>query len=163
MGKISRQVCCKSENEQLKSELSKEHENCCGSQAIVDLFEIWGLNKWFWVLLLSDYYLKQGVYPDSFCCLPKAAGRIASTALREWASQDRTFQGSKRWDRATDMHWLALTCWCFDCLMRIMLCKRAFSQGKGSDWRSACARAPRTSNSKLSCPRHSGHIFLCYL
>ena len=72
-----------SENEQLKSELSKEHENCCGSQAVVDLFEIWRVEQV--VLSLASFRLlfEQGVYPDSLCCLPKAAGRIASTALRE--------------------------------------------------------------------------------
>ena len=56
----------------------------------------------------------------------------------------------------------ALTCWCFDCLMRIMLCKRAFSQGKGLTDEVHVLRS-ENEQLKTELSKACGHIFCVFV
>ena len=128
-------------------------------RTVVVLRQLWislkfeGLNKWFWVLLLSDYYLNKVFTPDSFCCLPKASRTNCKHCAPRMSVSRQNFPRQQALGQGYRHALAALTCWCFDCLMRIMLCKRAFSQGKGLTDEVHVLRSTRTSNSKLSCPR----------
>ena len=113
-------------------------------RTVVVLRQLWislkfgGLNKWFWVLLLSDYYLNK-----VFTLIASVVCQKQQDELQALRSENERLKTelSKAASAGTGLQ----TCiGCIDMLMFWLsdaqnALQKSFQPGKGSDWRSACA------------------------